>query len=52
MTIGYEGLSLEQYIVTLLINDVRVLCDVRKNAYSQKFGFSKNQLAKAWRALE
>lgn len=47
MTIGYEGLSLEQYIVTLLINDVRVLCDVRKNAYSQKFGFSKNQLAKA-----
>ncbi len=47
MTIGYEGLSLEQYIVILLRNDVRVLCDVRKNAYSQKFGFSKNQLAKA-----
>ena len=47
MTIGYEGLSLEQYIVILLRNDVRVLCDVRKNAYSQKFGFSKSQLAKA-----
>lgn len=47
MTIGYEGLSLEQYIVILLKNDVRVLCDVRKNAYSQKFGFSKIQLAKA-----
>ena len=47
MTIGYEGLSLEQYMVILLRNDVRVLCDVRKNAYSQKFGFSKAQLAKA-----
>lgn len=47
MTIGYEGISLERYIVTLLKNDVRVLCDVRKNAYSQKFGFSKSQLEKA-----
>lgn len=47
MTIGYEGISLERYIVTLLQNDVRVLCDVRKNAYSQKFGFSKTQLEKA-----
>lgn len=47
MTIGYEGLSVEQYMVMLLRNDVRVLCDVRKNAYSQKFGFSKSQLVKA-----
>lgn len=47
MTIGYEGLSLEKYIVILLKNDVHVLCDVRKNAYSQKFGFSKAQLIKA-----
>ena len=47
MTIGYEGRSLEEYIVILLRNDVRVLCDVRKNAYSQKFGFSKAQLVKA-----
>ena len=47
LTIGYEGRSLEKYMVLLLQNDVRVLCDVRKNAYSQKFGFSKAQLAKA-----
>lgn len=47
MTIGYEGLSLEKYMVILIRNDVHVLCDVRKNAYSQKFGFSKAQLAKA-----
>lgn len=46
-TIGYEGISLEEYIKRLIINDVHVLCDVRKNAYSQKYGFSKAQLQKA-----
>lgn len=46
-TIGYEGLSLEKYINKLLINDVRVLCDVRKNAYSQKYGFTKGTLKMA-----
>ena len=46
-TIGYEGRTLESYIKTLIINDVHVLCDVRKNAYSQKFGFSKSQLQNA-----
>ena len=46
-TIGYEGISLEQYINKLIVNDVRVLCDVRKNPFSMKFGFSKNQLIKA-----
>ncbi|MBR4392071.1 MAG: DUF488 domain-containing protein [Bacteroidales bacterium] len=46
-TIGYEGLSLEQYIKRLILYDVRTLCDVRKNAYSQKYGFSKFTLEKA-----
>lgn len=46
-TIGYEGISLESYLNKLIINDVHVLCDVRKNAYSQKYGFSKSQLQKA-----
>lgn len=46
-TIGYEGLSLEQYIKRLILFDVRTLCDVRKNAYSQKYGFSKSTLEKA-----
>lgn len=46
-SIGYEGISLETYINKLIINDVHVLCDVRKNAYSQKYGFSKSQLQKA-----
>jgi len=46
-TIGYEGRSLEKYMNILIINDVHVLCDVRKNAFSQKYGFSKSQLEKA-----
>ena len=46
-TIGYEGISLETYINKLIINDVHILCDVRKNAYSQKYGFSKSQLKTA-----
>ena len=46
-TIGYEGLSLEQYIKKLILYDVHTLCDVRKNAYSQKYGFSKYTLEKA-----
>lgn len=46
-SIGYEGISLETYINKLIIHDVHVLCDVRKNAFSQKFGFSKSQLQKA-----
>ena len=46
-TIGYEGLTLEKYINLLIFNDIRTLCDVRKNAYSQKYGFSKNPLKTA-----
>ena len=46
-TIGYEGLSLEEYINKLLAADVKVLCDVRKNSYSMKYGFNKSQLQMA-----
>jgi len=46
-TIGYEGRSLEEYLNVLLIRGVRTLCDVRKNACSQKYGFSKAQLLPA-----
>ncbi|VXD16198.1 DUF488 family protein [Marinoscillum sp. 108] len=46
-TIGYEGISLETYLNKLIINDVKLLCDVRKNPLSMKYGFSKNQLKKA-----
>lgn len=43
-TIGYEGISLEQYLNKLILNNVKVLCDVRKNSLSMKYGFSKSQL--------
>lgn len=46
-TIGYEGISLEQYINKLIVNDIKVLCDVRKNPFSMKYGFSKKQLNSA-----
>ena len=50
-TIGYEGLSLERYIRTLIQNDIRILVDVRKNAFSMKYGFSKPILKKACEAV-
>lgn len=43
-TIGYEGKSIETFINTLIHNDVRLVCDVRKNPLSRKFGFSKRKL--------
>ncbi len=45
VTIGYEGLSLEAYLNRLLHAGVTVLCDVRKNPLSRKYGFSKKTLA-------
>ena len=46
-TIGYEGKSLEEFINILLKNNIPLLCDVRKNAYSMKYGFSKTTLMNA-----
>ncbi|MEP7127676.1 MAG: DUF488 domain-containing protein [Chitinophagales bacterium] len=45
-TIGYQGISLEEYLVRLIKNDVKVLVDVRNNPLSMKYGFSKSQLKK------
>jgi len=50
-TIGYEGISLEEYLVRLLKNDVKVLVDVRNNPISMKYGFSKSQLKKYCESL-
>ncbi len=41
-TIGYEGISFDAYVNHLLKNKINLICDVRKNAFSRKFGFSKN----------
>ncbi|MCK9400835.1 MAG: DUF488 domain-containing protein [Bacteroidales bacterium] len=51
-TIGYEGLSLEEYFNKLILNNIQVLCDVRKNPVSMKYGFSKNQLQRTCENLD
>ena len=45
-SIGYEGSSIDAYLNLLIQNNIKLLCDVRKNAFSMKYGFSKNQLSK------
>lgn len=45
-TIGYEGRSLENYLNRLLREGVTLLCDVRRNPLSRKYGFSKSTLSK------
>ena len=50
-TLGYEGVALERFLRSLVIHDVRVLCDVRRNPLSMKYGFSKTQLSRACDAL-
>jgi uncharacterized protein (DUF488 family) len=46
-TIGYEGKSLESYLNQLLQAGVTLLCDVRRNPLSRKYGFSKKTLSNA-----
>ncbi len=50
-TIGYEGISLEKYLNKLILNDVKLLCDIRKNPLSMKYGFSKSQLKNACESM-
>lgn len=47
VTIGYQGRSLEGYLNELLRDGVTLLCDVRRNALSRKYGFSKGTLSNA-----
>lgn len=44
-TIGYEGDSIDGYLDRLIRNNVRLLCDVRRNPLSRKAGFSREKLA-------
>ncbi len=47
LTIGYEGKCLETYLNQLLRASVTLLCDVRRNPLSRKYGFSKSTLRSA-----
>ena len=46
-TIGYEGRTLESYLNLLIREGAALLCDVRRNAISRKYGFSKTTLERA-----
>jgi hypothetical protein len=46
-TIGYEGRNLENYLNCLIRDSITLLCDVRRNPLSRKYGFSKSTLSKA-----
>ena len=50
-TIGYEGRTLEQYLNVLIRQNIKVLCDVRKNPLSRKYGFAKRTLQNACEAV-
>ena len=52
LTIGYEGRTLENFLNALLGLGVTVICDVRRNAISRKYGFSKSALAKACNGID
>ena len=43
-SIGYQGISIDAYLDKLIRQDIKLLCDVRKNAHSMKYGFSKKRL--------
>jgi len=46
-TIGYEKVSIEDFVTTLLRSNIRVLIDVRQLPLSRKKGFSKRALESA-----
>lgn len=52
MTIGYEGKCLESYLNQLLKAGVTLLCDVRRNPLSRKYGFSRSTLKTSCESLE
>jgi len=43
-TVGYEGRSLDAFMDCLLHSGIRRIVDVRRNAYSMKYGFSRGVL--------
>lgn len=49
--IGYEGFSLENFLNRLIRLNVHTLVDVRRNAFSMKYGFSKAILEKACKGV-
>ena len=45
-TIGYEAETIDDYVNKLIKNNIKLVCDVRKNPISRKYGFSKSSMQK------
>jgi len=43
-SIGYEGLSIDEFLMKLIDEKIKILVDVRNNPWSMKFGFTKHKL--------
>jgi len=50
-SIGYQGRSVDRFFEVLLQNVADTLVDVRRNAFSMKYGFSGNTLDRVSRAM-
>jgi uncharacterized protein (DUF488 family) len=46
-TVGYEGKDQNKFFNNIMNYNIKTLVDVRKNAISRKYGFSKKQLLAA-----
>lgn len=51
-TIGYQKQALERFLNKLLRARVSLLCDIRRNAMSRKYGFSKTTLSRACQSVD
>ena len=46
LSLGYEGLSIDEFLNKLNFHKIKIVIDVRKKPVSRKYGFSKNKLEK------
>jgi uncharacterized protein (DUF488 family) len=44
-TIGYEGLSIDEFLMQLIQDKINTLVDIRNNPWSMKYGYTKQTLA-------
>lgn len=44
-SIGYEGVTIDRFLNTLVLAGIQRLVDVRRNPISRRFGFSKSRLS-------
>lgn len=51
-TVGYEGKDIDSFLTNILKKGIENIIDVRCNAVSRKFGFSKKQLSLACNKLK